>query len=135
MGIALFVVGLVFRFGGDALKEDIKPAFENININNYDLYTLISSLAIIFIVAGAVVILFSFIGFIGAACFVKGALILVSIHAFNQSSTQRSPLTSRIKRERERVRARESARARAREREREREQARETESERERLID
>lgn len=82
LGIALFVIGLVFRFGGDQVKEDIRPAFENITVNSYDLYSLINSLAIIFIVAGAVIIVFSIIGFIGAACFVKVALILVSMNRF-----------------------------------------------------
>ena len=77
--MALLILGLVFRFGGSELKEDIEPAFKDIEINNYDLYTLLNSLAIIFIVIGAVVILFSFLGFVGAVCLVKGALVLVSL--------------------------------------------------------
>ncbi|XP_052803618.1 tetraspanin-19-like [Mya arenaria] len=78
-GIALFVVGLVFRFGGNGLKEEIKPAFENIEINGYEFYDLVNSLAIIFIVAGAVVIVFSFLGFVGAACYVRGALVVYAV--------------------------------------------------------
>lgn len=77
-GIALFVLGLVFRFGGSELKEDIKPALADIEVSGHDLYAAFNALAIIFIVAGAVVIVFSIIGFIGACCFVKIALIAVS---------------------------------------------------------
>jgi hypothetical protein len=79
LGITLLVLGIVFRFGGSELKEDIEPTFKDIQISNYDLYSLLNSLAIIFIVIGAVVILFSFLGFVGAVCLVKGALVFVSI--------------------------------------------------------
>lgn len=79
LGIALLVLGIMFRFGGSELKEDIEPTFKDIQISNYDLYSLLNSLAIIFIVIGAVVILFSFLGFVGAVCLVKGALVFYSI--------------------------------------------------------
>lgn len=78
-GIAFFILGLVFRFGGNELKDDIKPAFENIVIKDYDLYGLIDSLAILFIVLGAIVIIFAVLGFIGAVCYVKAALVIYAI--------------------------------------------------------
>ncbi|KAL4228371.1 Tetraspanin [Mactra antiquata] len=61
------------------MKEDIEPVFEGVTINNYDLYALINSLAIIFIVVGAIIILFAILGFIGAACQVQCALVLYAI--------------------------------------------------------
>ncbi|XP_045209470.2 tetraspanin-7-like [Mercenaria mercenaria] len=79
LGIALLILGLVFRFGGSELKEDIEPTFKDISINDYDLYSLLNSLAIIFIVVGAVVILFSFLGFVGAVCLVRAALVIYAI--------------------------------------------------------
>lgn len=79
IGIALLVMGLVFRFGGDEMKEEIRPTFEDIKVKDYDMYNLLNSLAIIFIVIGAIVIIFSFLGFVGAVCLVRCALITYAI--------------------------------------------------------
>lgn len=79
LGIALFVLGLVFRFGSNTVKDELKPAFDNISVGDYKLYDIINSLAIIFIIIGAIIIGISFIGFVGAACYVKAALIIYAI--------------------------------------------------------
>lgn len=79
IGIALFVLGLVFRFGGKEVKEEIRPTFEDIKISDYDLYNLLNSLAIIFIIIGAIIIFFSLIGFVGAVCYVRVALVIYAI--------------------------------------------------------
>lgn len=79
-------MGLVFRFGGNELKEDIRPTFEDISVKDYDLYSLLNSLAIIFIVIGGIVIIFSFLGFVGAVCLVRCALIVVSLLLYIRQS-------------------------------------------------
>ena len=77
-GIAFLILGCIFRFGDKALKDDIKKAFEDVEISGYNAYDLLNGIAIIFIVAGVVVILISFLGFVGACCTSKCALYIVS---------------------------------------------------------
>ena len=77
-GIALLIVGCLFRFGNDQLKEDMKPTFENINISNSSAYDLFFGLSIVFVTAGAFIIIISIFGFIGAACTADLALYIVS---------------------------------------------------------
>ncbi|KAH3868322.1 tetraspanin-7-like [Dreissena polymorpha] len=81
-GIALFVVGLIFRFGGDSLKKDVRAFFSDIDIIGYDFYDLVEAIAIIFIVMGAIIIGFSLLGFIGAACYVRWVLIFYAVLVF-----------------------------------------------------
>lgn len=78
-GIAFLVMGCIFKFGSDELKEDIKPSLDKVEISNYNAYDLFNGIAIIFIVAGAVIIVISFLGFVGACCTARWALYIYCI--------------------------------------------------------
>lgn len=79
-GIALFVLGLVFRFGDDStIGKEFQATLEKVKIDDYDLHTLIDSLTILFIIVGAVIIGFAILGFVGAVCYVRCALVLYAI--------------------------------------------------------
>lgn len=75
-GIAFLVLGCIFRFGSDELQDEIKPALSDVEISSYNAYDLFNGIAIIFIVAGAVTIIISFLGFVGACCTARVALYI-----------------------------------------------------------
>lgn len=78
-GIAFLIIGCIFRFGNNELKEDIKGAFEDVEISTYNAYDLFNGLAIVFIVAGAVIIIISAIGFVGACGTIMTALYIYAV--------------------------------------------------------
>lgn len=78
-GIAFLVLGIMFRFGSDELQKEIQPTFESVEITGYNAYDLFNGIAIIFIVAGAVIIVISFLGFVGACCTARIALYIYCV--------------------------------------------------------
>lgn len=81
-GLAIAIAGLVFKFGGDLLKSDIKKVFENVKIDivgGVDLYQLVNSLATVFIVLGFIIVLIGFLGCFGACCQWRWMLVVYAI--------------------------------------------------------
>jgi len=78
-GLAFIVLGGIFRFGSDKMKSEVEPTLSKVDIGNYNLYSLSTNLAIIFMVAGGIMILFSALGFVGACCLSRCSLVLYGI--------------------------------------------------------
>lgn len=78
-GIAFLVLGIIFRWGGQELREDTKVALSEVQVAGYAAYDLFNSAAILFVITGVVIIIISFLGFVGACCTARWALYIYSV--------------------------------------------------------
>ena len=77
-GIAFLVLGIIFRWGSQELRNETKTAMSEVQVSGYAAYDLFNSAAILFVITGAVIIIISFLGFVGACCTARWALYIVS---------------------------------------------------------
>ena len=79
LGLGLFVGGILMKVNVAAINDDVKPALNGVTFSSFKLGNFIDSLAILFIVIGAFVLIVSGLGLFGACCEVKCMLVTVSI--------------------------------------------------------
>lgn len=59
-----------------AINHDVKPALNGMSVTSYKLGDLVDSLALLFILIGAFILIVSGLGLFGACCEVKCMLIM-----------------------------------------------------------
>lgn len=88
LGLGLFVLGILMKVNVSAINNDVKPALNGVTVASYKLGNLVDSLAILFIVIGAFILIVSGLGLFGACCEVKCMLVTVSVLIFIQIVSQ-----------------------------------------------
>lgn len=82
LGLGIAIAGLVFKFGEDLLKDDLKDVMENINVDmvgGIDIYSLVNQMSTIFIVVGFIIFALGFFGCCGACCQWRWMLVIYAI--------------------------------------------------------
>lgn len=79
LGLGLFVLGILMKVNVSAINNDVKPALNGVTVASYKLGNLVDSLAILFIVIGAFILIVSGLGLFGACCKVKCMLVTYAV--------------------------------------------------------
>lgn len=80
LGLALLVVGCLLKFNADFVTSKASDLLTEIRLDdlNIDLSSVLNSIALIFIIAGAFILLVGFLGCAGACCKFRPLLVIVS---------------------------------------------------------
>lgn len=79
LGLGLFVLGILMKVNVSAINHDVKPALNGVSVASYKLGDLVDSLALLFILIGAFILIVSGLGLFGACCEVKCMLITYAV--------------------------------------------------------
>lgn len=81
LGLALLVVGCLLKFNADFITSKASDLLTEIRLDelNVDLSSVLNSIALIFIIAGAFILLVGFLGCAGACCKFRPLLVIYAI--------------------------------------------------------